>query len=1128
MPLDFARARPLLQSCDLPKLFVEELGWEPARQTLTLRVGETEYVFAAVAEKKGFVAWLCAAPGGGIPDHAARLKLDRKLSETSYEHLIIFATADRSRQNWVWVRKETGKPLAARTHEYRCGQPGDSLLQKLEALYVSIEEEEGGDISTVVVAGRARAAFDVEKVTKKFYKDFDSHRKNFLGFIQGIPDIADRDWYASVMLNRLMFVYFIQRKGFLDGDRDYLRNRLALCQKEQGKNQFYTFYRYFLLRLFHEGFGKRRKDRAPDLEKLLGTIPYLNGGLFDVHELEREERYGKAIQIKDEAFQKIFDYFDRYQWHLDERPLRKDDEINPDVLGYIFEKYINQKQMGAYYTKEDITEYIGKSCLIPFLVDSTRAKCRVAFENPQGPTVWDLLRENPDRYIYPAVRHGCHLPLPEEVADGLDTAKPNLIARRKAWNKPAPADYALSTEIWREVVARRQRYWQVWSRLSGREANPLWVAHPPTAEQISTSSFIIHPSSFEINDFITLNLDLRQFAQDLVQNAEGPDLLTAFWQAISTITVLDPTGGSGAFIFAALNILEPLYEGCLDRMEDFIEGWGEAGKKLHPNYHKKFSDVLANVAKHPNRRYFILKSIILNNLYAVDIMEEAVEICKLRLFLKLAAQVEPDPSKDNLGIEPLPDIDFNIRAGNTLVGYATYDEVKRAITSGLDFDNAMEKIAVKAADLQQTFDKFRQLQTEGDGSVPYADKLELQKRLKVLDDELNHHLAGEYGVKVSDKAAYAKWQKSHQPFHWFIQFYGILKNGGFDVIIGNPPYVEYRTVRSTYRLQPGIYASEGAENLYAYCMERSCCLLHRSGLFGMIVPAGILGVDEAVSLRSVLLNRFNQNWCSTYAIRPSKLFDGVDQRLCIYLSQRSGDSETIIRTTRYHHWSTDERQALFSKIEYSKSFNHTRLNRIPQLGSADAASILQKLEIKWQKLAIHYYSSGKHGLLMHYHRSPRYWIRAMDFEQYFKSPTRSRSVHHFRDIYFADKKCGKFVGALLNSTLFFFWFVSVGNGRNITGTDVEQIPIGDVDASALTEAGKAFDRLMKDYDKNSFVREREDCEFQEFKPSLSKPIIDEIDTVLAKHYGFTEEELDFIINYDIKYRLRRDKEGDED
>src|SRR5204862_6494593 len=89
--------------------------------------------------------------------------------------------------------------------------------------------------------------------------------------------------------------------------------------------------------------------------------------------------------------------------------------------------------------------------------------------------------------------------------------------------------------------------------------------------------------------------------------------------------------------------------------------------------------VLERVEAHPNRGYFIHKSIILSNLFGVDIMEEAVEICKLRLFLKLAAQIEPDAAGDNLGIEPLPDIDFNIRAGNTLVGYATADEVKRCM-----------------------------------------------------------------------------------------------------------------------------------------------------------------------------------------------------------------------------------------------------------------------------------------------------------------------------------------------------------------------------------------------------------------------------------------------------------------
>jgi hypothetical protein len=102
----------------------------------------------------------------------------------------------------------------------------------------------------VAVAGRARAAFNIERVTKAFYRDFDTHRKAFLKFIDGISEVADCEWYASVMLNRLMFVYFIQRKGFLDRDPNYLLHRLDRCKKEQGEDKFYTFYRYFLAKEF--------------------------------------------------------------------------------------------------------------------------------------------------------------------------------------------------------------------------------------------------------------------------------------------------------------------------------------------------------------------------------------------------------------------------------------------------------------------------------------------------------------------------------------------------------------------------------------------------------------------------------------------------------------------------------------------------------------------------------------------------------------------------------------------------------------------------------------------------------------------------------------------------------------
>ena len=111
-----------------------------------------------------------------------------------------------------------------------------------------------------------------------------------------------------------------------------------------------------------------------------------------------------------------------------------------------------------------------------------------------------------------------------------------------------------------------------------------------------------------------------------------------------------------------------------------------------------FKKELERVSGHPNRKYFVFKSIIVNNLFGADIMEEAIEICKLRLFLKLVARIERLDQ-----IEPLPDIDFNIRAGNSLVGYASYDDVKRAVTSKFDFENTMDRIEEKAKEIARLF-----------------------------------------------------------------------------------------------------------------------------------------------------------------------------------------------------------------------------------------------------------------------------------------------------------------------------------------------------------------------------------------------------------------------------------------
>lgn len=1085
MAIDKARATVHFKAFDFTKLFIEELGWDRpgSRHAETVDANGQQFTLVPVADKRGVRIFHCT----DIPDRDTRQRIEREITKRVYEHLIIFTDGGQSKQIWQWVAREKGKPAAFREHLWLAATAPDALIQKLDHIAFTLSEEEGLTLTGTTL--RMRDAFDREKITKRFYEDFKKQHDRFLTFIDGLVSVSDRQWYASLMLNRLMFVYFIQKKRFLDGDIDYLKNRLAQVRAAKGSDQFHSFYRAFLLKLFHGGLATAVDARDPETAKLLGRIPYLNGGLFEPHALESE---GHAIQIADAAFEGVFAFFDQYEWTLDTRPIEEVDgkEINPDVLGHIFEKYINQKQMGAYYTKEDITDYITKNTVVPWLFQNAITYDKVAFE--PGGYVWGLLSENPDAYIYKSVRHGTESPLPDNIAVGIED-----VAKRTDWNKIAPREFGLPTEIWREVVARRERYAAIRAKAESGEIT-------------------------RIEEFITHNLDIRQFTRDMIQYAESPDLVRAFWKGISSIKILDPACGSGAFLFAALNIQYDLYDACLERMEQFVASVPDSGGgrgQLYSDFHA----VLAQVAQHPNRDYFIYKSIIIANLYGVDIMDEAVEICKLRLFLKLAAQLERVDQ-----IEPLPDIDFNIRAGNTLIGYTSIADVRKATAAnGFDFDDRAGKIEAAAQDLDHAFQLFREQQTALHGGIAADHKSELRKRLGALESQLNRFLANDYGIEtVNDLAASANfqnWKVSHKPFHWLIEFYGIIKSGGFDVVVGNPPYLVYPNKDIPYAFPDHAYSTLSTKNLYSFIMERSVSLAKDTSPIGKIVPLTSTSSERMQPLQSLLLGR-GLLAAVSFPRRPQSIFSGVEMPVSILLSLPRDDHKLI--TSSVVRFSAAQRPTVTETLRLTEHAAVLDGHRIGKISDHLDRKILDKLSAHKAQIQDLTTKSGKNRVF--YQEACRYWLKASSEAPRFLKNNIPMDQPHGRTIAFETDNASAFVSIILNSSIFYWFYSTFSDCEHVNDALVRRFKIPanwndhdwTVDADLLNA-----DMIANATAKLITTKNGDKIAYDEISASKSKNQIDEIDRRLAKLYRFSDLETDHLINYDIKYRMGAN-EGD--
>jgi len=340
------------------------------------------------------------------------------------------------------------------------------------------------------------------------------------------------------------------------------------------------------------------------------------------------------------------------------------------------------------------------------------------------------------------------------------------------------------------------------------------------------------------------------------------------------------------------------------------------------------------------------------------------------------------------------------------------------------------------------------------------------------------------------------------------------------VIIGNPPYVEYGKVKHDYTVRG--YLTESCNNLYAFMVESSIGLLQANGRFGMIVPISFASSERMASIRKEM--QHFDIWISNFAIRPQPLFADIMQRNTIVLAHPIKERYRKLFSTNYLRWTSVEREYLFRRLWFAevsglisddgvipKISTNPEIHILKTMMEKPASRIGQLRNMKCQTL--HFHDSGE-----------SYWTKTL-----WKKPAAFRNgVRVEPSQWFpleVNVEDSSFVYILLNSNTLYWLWTTYTDCRHMTKGFIEFLPL----PSNRSVNYELVEKLKEAYIENTTLFEkRPGYKSPEIKVQNFKHVIDQLDRVLADHYGFQDEELDFIINYDIKYRMGREPEEEKD
>lgn len=650
--------------------------------------------------------------------------------------------------------------------------------------------------------------FDRTDIIEEFYLLYRKSREYLLKNLRGISEEEKRIEFIDNLMMQLLTLWYLQEKGFFNKDTSYFITKFKELKQSKLLKEFDSFYK-FLLYLFNKISNRVNSQYYED--HIVGKVVVAGPAIFLNGEYNSE-----AISIPDKCF-----YVEGKTEYLIEANPKKISEdvpllnllesrdwtegnIDEFVLGAIYEKlitYDERKKLGAYYTPEEITSYICKNAIVPYLVDRINRKFGENFE-----TI------------------------------------------------------------------------------------------------------------------------------DSVIESERKDILIYLFEQLKEIKICDLAVGSAHFLESAINVLVDIYKKLWNKAKEI--GLKKGLDILVTNENGNIEKInLVSLSDEEQFKLYIKFFIILSrNIYGVDINPSALKIAKARLFLTLAKHFDVNK---NYFIR-FPNVHFNLRDGNSLIGYVEISKRKGEIKQlKLDLqlsDNETEYIAEKIKELPEDLAKYLQntaevLNIDGDIQTEIKELNRILSKKKIEWDDFEKVLKTKEKLIqiliVSLNSQYAmplnyllnkitelfnhkldeKFAKEHnidlnelreiKTFHWIFEFPEVFlrENPGFDVVIGNPPYVRQENIDNIVEEvdYKGVLSKlydpfNSVFDFSIFFILRSIQITNKKGYHSFIITNKWLRAEYGQKIRKFLKENFNIKKVIDFG--KTKVFMGATVDAMIYVIQK--------------------------------------------------------------------------------------------------------------------------------------------------------------------------------------------------------------------------------------------------